>query len=80
MAYALSEDGVNFTRPDLGLVEYDGSAANNLIALHTPMRGPVLKETAEADPERRYQNGALYGRWRGSRRLFPGRTAVDAPR
>ena len=55
LAYALSEDGVNFTRPDLGLVEYDGSAANNLIAMHTPMRGPVLKETTETDPERRYK-------------------------
>ena len=80
LAYALSEDGVNFTRPDLGLVEYDGSAANNLIALHTPHARPGPQRDRGGGPGTPLQNGALYGRWRGSRRLFPGRTAVDAPR
>jgi hypothetical protein len=31
-AYAESEDGINWTKPDLGLIDYQGSKANNLIA------------------------------------------------
>ena len=29
--YATSCDGINFERPDLGLVDYDGSTANNIL-------------------------------------------------
>lgn len=32
IAYAESEDGINWTRANLGLVEFDGSTENNLVA------------------------------------------------
>jgi hypothetical protein len=31
-AYAESDDGIHWTKPDLGLIDYQGSKANNLIA------------------------------------------------
>ncbi len=38
VAYAESKDGIHWERPDLGLKEFDGSKANNLI----PNVGPVV--------------------------------------
>jgi hypothetical protein len=32
VAYAESDDGIHWTKPDLGLIEYQGSTANNLVA------------------------------------------------
>jgi hypothetical protein len=31
-AYAESDDGIHWTKPDLGLIDYQGSTANNLVA------------------------------------------------
>ncbi|MYF92547.1 MAG: hypothetical protein F4184_10735, partial [Gemmatimonadetes bacterium] len=33
LCYAVSEDGIHFARPELGRVEFNGSTANNLLAL-----------------------------------------------
>ena len=52
--YALSEDGIRFERPELGLVEFEGSTANNLIALKGP-QGAVMKDFRDEDPQRRYK-------------------------
>ena len=58
LAYATSEDGLKWTKPELGLVEFEGSTANNLL-----LRGPhgmgILKEPHDPLPERRYK--MLYG-------------------
>jgi hypothetical protein len=45
VAYAESPNGVQWTKPNLGIVEYDGSKENNLVGLHT-LEGVVF-----ADPK-----------------------------
>lgn len=58
VAYAESTDGVNWVKPKLGLVEYNGSRDNNL-CLVEPVMGPinlkVLYEPEDPDPSRRYK-------------------------
>ena len=58
LAYAESADGVNWVKPDLGLVEYQGSRSNNL-CLVEPVLGPinvkVIHEPDDPDPSRRYK-------------------------
>lgn len=53
--YATSEDGIRWHKPqDLGIVEYEGSSANNILIQNcTPET--VLKREDEPDPEKRYQ-------------------------
>ncbi|MHC4917769.1 MAG: hypothetical protein ACYTGB_20020, partial [Planctomycetota bacterium] len=54
ICYAVSRDGLKWDKPELGLVEFEGSKANNLV-----MRGPhgagVFKDLRDPDPERRYK-------------------------
>ncbi|GAB3715008.1 glycoside hydrolase family protein [Mariniluteicoccus flavus] len=54
LAYAESRDGVTWTKPDLGIIEFDGSTANNLL-----MRGAhgsgVLIDPDDPDPGRRFK-------------------------
>jgi hypothetical protein len=59
VGYAESRDGIRWTKPQLGQVEYRGSKANNILDLdyqgrggHSPM---LVKDPAEADPARRYK-------------------------
>ena len=49
MAYAESRDGLNWTKANLGLVDYKGSKENNL----TPAAGTIAYNP-DAPPERRY--------------------------
>lgn len=57
VCYAESSDGITWHKPDLGLVEYAGSTANNLV-----MRGPhgvgVLDDPAATSAAQRYK--AIY--------------------
>ncbi len=52
VCYATSRDGIRWEKPELGLVEYEGSKANNIL-----WRGPhgagVFKDMADADLSRR---------------------------
>ena len=52
--YATSRDGLKWEKPELGLVEYEGGKANNLV-----LRGPhgpgVFKDARDPDPARRYK-------------------------
>ena len=41
ICYAESHDGINWVRPDLGLVEYNGSSKNNIIFNTQDGRLPV---------------------------------------
>jgi hypothetical protein len=54
VCYATSKDGLKWAKPELGLVEFGGTKANNLV-----VRGPhgagVFKDAAEPDPTRRYK-------------------------
>ena len=66
--YAVSDDGITWERPNLGLFEYHGSTDNNICALgeipprELPIRSgrptpnpSVVKDEREPDPARRYK-------------------------
>ncbi len=66
VGYAESGDGIHWTKPDLGIIEFDGSKANNLCVsafqpgvtggeCHNPS---VIRCPQATDPQKRY---ALYG-------------------
>ncbi|MBI3467908.1 MAG: hypothetical protein HY000_33290 [Planctomycetes bacterium] len=67
VGYAESHDGVHWTKPELGIIEFDGSKANNLVVsayqpavaggghCHNPS---VILRPEEADVQKRF---ALYG-------------------
>lgn len=64
LAYAESKDGINWTKPNLGIVEYKGSKNNNLIIPNltgkeafgtTAVAGLITRDDAEEDPARRYK-------------------------
>lgn len=52
LAYAESTDGINWVKPELGLYEYKGSKANNLLGLHS-LEGVVFQDPNQP-PEQRY--------------------------
>ena len=58
-AYAESVDGLNWVKPELGLVEFHGSTKNNLLDMGGESWGfvnlKVLKDDADPDPARRYK-------------------------
>ena len=62
MCYAESTDGINWTKPDLGLVEYNGSTNNNIIAKNI-VDGTVFIDPT-APPEQRYKMLHTTGRTR----------------
>ena len=64
ICYATSRDGLTWVKPELGLVEYDGSRANNILwrgggdtrALQAGPHGSgILKDLRDPDPTRRYK-------------------------
>ena len=58
VGYAVSEDGTEWHKPELGLVENEGSAANNLVLDPGPGGSGgvcVLKTPWDADASRRYK-------------------------
>lgn len=58
ICYAVSKDGLHWTRPSLGLVEYGGNRDNNLVDLDLggkAMACCVLYEPQEKDAERRFK-------------------------
>jgi len=52
--YATSSDGFHWEKPDLGLVEFDGSRANNIL-LKNAHGTSVLYDPTEQDPAKRYK-------------------------
>jgi hypothetical protein len=72
VAYAESEDGIAWTKPNLGLVEIDGSTHNNLVMLD-PAIGilnlKVLHEPDDPNPAHRYKMGAHVWFPKNDRRL-----------
>lgn len=78
LAYAESEDGIHWTKPELGLTDFKGSTRNNLLGFSDgldfgkiePLSCFVLHEPDDPDLSRRYKM-AVYGRYH---------PAPDAPR
>jgi hypothetical protein len=62
--YAESDDGINWTRPELGLVEYNGSSENNILLKKNGAFDPFKDINSDSDPDQRYKalpaNGALH--------------------
>jgi hypothetical protein len=58
LLYAVSPNGISWTKPELGLIEYEGSSANNIV-MTTDSHGAhgtgVLVDPADPDPARRYK-------------------------
>ena len=54
MCYAVSEDGLLWEKPDLGLVEYDGSKENNILLAGSSKLAYVFIDPRDR-PERRYK-------------------------
>ena len=54
VCYAVSSDGLSWTKPNLGLVTYGGSTTNNLL-LAGPHGAGVFKDTHDPDPQRLYK-------------------------
>jgi hypothetical protein len=54
ICYAISKDGIQWEKPELGIIEFDGNKKNNLV-----FRGPhgagLFKDIHDADPSRRYK-------------------------
>ena len=59
LCYAESDDGVRWTRPNVGIVEIDGSRKNNILQAD-PTLG-LMFEPQDPDPQRRYK-GLFYHR------------------
>lgn len=63
ICYATSKDGISWDKPELGLVEYEGSKANNILSrgggVHEDWGGPhgsgIFKDLRDPDPSRRYK-------------------------
>jgi hypothetical protein len=54
VCYAVSQDGIVWQKPDLGIVEFEGSRQNNLVLREVHGSG-VFKDLHETDPARRYK-------------------------
>ena len=54
LLYATSKDGIHWSKPELGLHKFAGSAANNIVARDCSNVG-VFKDLHEADASRRYK-------------------------
>ena len=58
LLYATSSDGIHWEKPALGLIEFEGSRANNIVmrrATHGIHAGGVYRDARDPDPARRYK-------------------------
>lgn len=59
IAYAESADGIQWTKPNLGLVDYAGNSNNNLVKVDPPdislLNVKVIHDPEDPDPARRYK-------------------------
>ena len=68
VCYAVSQDGLHWDRPALGLVDYGGNKQNNLIAFDlgeyrvTNLR--IIRDPEEPDPQRRFKMAFQSGKYR----------------
>lgn len=55
LCYAVSDDGIHWTRPSLGLVEHAGSKDNNIVLADPKYGASVVYDPDDPDPQRRYK-------------------------
>ncbi|MBN1343808.1 MAG: hypothetical protein JXQ73_14085 [Phycisphaerae bacterium] len=67
LCYAVSTDGIHWTKPDLGIVEFDGAKTNNIL-MRSVVDGTVFIDP-KAPPERRYKLLHTVGPHRGGLRV-----------
>lgn len=60
VAYAESDDGLHWTKPDLGLVEYEGSRQNNLVVGYSSVVGQVFVDPNSPANQRYRMLVAIY--------------------
>ena len=60
VCYGESEDGINFVKPELGLIEMGGTRANNAV-IGDPIQGSCVYVDPTAPPEARYKTQAKWG-------------------
>tara|TARA_B100001123_G_scaffold450786_1_gene623763 strand:- start:1042 stop:2463 length:1422 start_codon:yes stop_codon:yes gene_type:complete len=62
--YAESDDGINWTRPELGIIEFEGSKANNIVVKKNGAFEPFLDTNPDCHPDQRFKaltaNGVLH--------------------
>ena len=54
MCYATSKDGIHWEKPELGIIDFDGSRKNNIVIEYTHGVA-VMKDLHETDPQKRYK-------------------------
>jgi len=54
ICYAFSKDGINWVKPEMGLVDYNGSKNNNLI-WRKPHGAGIFLDPNEKDPRKKYK-------------------------
>lgn len=77
VCYAESNDGITWTKPNLGQVEFRGSKNNNAIALPAEQTSGVhvIKDEEDPDPQRLYK--IVYNTWNGKTWVFRTGTSAD---
>ena len=64
ICYATSTDGINWVKPEMGLVEYEGSKVNNILwrgsdksgeSRHGPHGAGIFEDVHDPNPARRYK-------------------------
>lgn len=78
VCYATSRDGIVWQKPELGLVEFNGSRKNNIVMRRDDSGDPgeagVIKDLREVDPLRRYK--MFFYRYGASVEESPGSMAL----
>ena len=54
MCYATSKDGLKWTKPQLGIIDFNGNKKNNIVLEYTHGVA-VIKDLQETDPKKRYK-------------------------
>jgi hypothetical protein len=62
---AFSDDGVNWVKPELGLVEFEGSTANNILP-ESALYYYLFEDLHDPDPARRYKAQVRTGTYDGN--------------
>jgi hypothetical protein len=57
--YAESADGIRWTKPDLGIIEIDGSKANNVVLLENQCLAPFLDTRPGVPADERYKGNVF---------------------
>ena len=54
VCYATSNDGINWVKPELGIIEFNGNKNNNIV-IEFEHGVTVIKDVHETDPQKRYK-------------------------